>query len=121
MADLKDGRVLAYGTSGGDGQPQTQAQIFERHIRHGVPLEEALDAPRWLLGRSWGAAGTDLRFEARTDDRVIAELQRMGHQAEAIAAGASALMGEAGAVTLYPDRSSGGAHDPRAEGAAAGI
>lgn len=113
LADLKDGRVLAYGASGGDGQPQTQAQVFERHIRHGIPLEEALDAPRWLLGRS-------LRFESRFNDSVIAQLQRMGHLAEANPDPASAMMGLAGGVTLYPDRSLGGAHDPRADGAAAG-
>ncbi len=28
LAVLKDGRVMAYGTMGGDGQPQTQAAVF---------------------------------------------------------------------------------------------
>ncbi len=31
VAVLKDGRVMAYGAMGGDGQPQTQAAIFTRH------------------------------------------------------------------------------------------
>src|SRR5262249_4724672 len=30
---LADGRVIAYGAMGGDGQPQTQAAIFTRHVR----------------------------------------------------------------------------------------
>ena len=32
LAALKDGRVIAYGTMGGDGQPQTQAAVFTRHV-----------------------------------------------------------------------------------------
>jgi oxamate amidohydrolase len=28
LAVLKDGRIMAYGTMGGDGQPQTQAMLF---------------------------------------------------------------------------------------------
>ena len=62
-----------------------------------------------------------LRFENRFDDSVIAGLQRMGHLAETIPDPASAMMGLAGGVTLYPDRSLGGAHDPRSDGGAAGL
>ena len=32
LAVLNDGRVMAYGTMGGDGQPQTQAMLFTRHV-----------------------------------------------------------------------------------------
>src|SRR5665213_284498 len=32
LAALKDGRVIAYGTMGGDGQPQSQAAVFTRHV-----------------------------------------------------------------------------------------
>ena len=39
LAALKDGRVMAYGTMGGDGQPQTQAALFTRHVNFGQPLE----------------------------------------------------------------------------------
>src|SRR5215470_13427335 len=54
LAVLKDGRIIAYGTMGGDGQPQTQAGLFTRHVFYRVPLDQALDRPRWLLGRTWG-------------------------------------------------------------------
>ena len=121
LAELKDGRTFAYGTMGGEGQPQTQAQVFERHIRHGAPLEAALDAPRWLLGRTWGSSVTGLRFEDRFDDSLIAALARMGHQAETIPEAYSDTMGHAGGVTLHADRSLSGAHDPRADGGAAGL
>ena len=56
LAILKDGRIMAYGAMGGDGQPQTQAAVFTRHVMFGEPLAEAIDRPRWVLGRTWGAA-----------------------------------------------------------------
>ena len=34
LAVLADGRVMAYGAMGGDGQPQTQAMVFARHVLH---------------------------------------------------------------------------------------
>ena len=67
LAALKDGRVIAYGTMGGDGQPQTQGALFTRHVLFRQPLEQALDAPRWLLGRTWGSTHTNLRLESRFD------------------------------------------------------
>src|SRR6185437_5576053 len=54
MAELSDGRLMAYGTMGGEGQPQTQAAIFTRYVLHGQELQPAVSAPRWLLGRTWG-------------------------------------------------------------------
>jgi len=121
MAQLGDGRVFAYGTMGGEGQPQTQAQVFERHVRHGHPLEEALDAPRWLLGRTWGSSVTSLRFENRFDEALVRDLEKMGHQAAMLGDAYSDTMGHAGGVTLHADMSLSGAHDPRADGGAAGI
>ena len=41
LAVLKDGRIMAYGTMGGDGQPQTQAALFTRHVIYGAPLDRA--------------------------------------------------------------------------------
>ena len=55
LAVLADGRVIGYGTMGGDGQPQTQAALFTRHVTFRQPLDRAIDAPRWLLGRTWGS------------------------------------------------------------------
>lgn len=121
LARLKDGRVMAYGTMGGEGQPQTQAMLFERHVRHGVPLAEALDRPRWLLGRTWGSSVTGLRFENRFDEATVSRLAAMGHAAEIIPEAYSDTMGHAGAVVWSPDRSLDGAHDPRADGGAAGV
>lgn len=44
-----DGRLMSYGTMGGEGQPQTQAAVMSRY-RLGSDLQAAVSAPRWLLG-----------------------------------------------------------------------
>jgi gamma-glutamyltranspeptidase len=121
LAVLRDGRVMAYGTMGGDGQPQTQAALFTRHVRYGLPLERAIDAPRWLLGRTWGSTHTNLRLEARFDGNLIDRLLSAGHDVHVLAEPHSDLMGHAGAVMLHPDGVLEGAHDPRADGGAAGV
>src|SRR5712691_323385 len=121
LAVLADGRVIASGTMGGDGQPQTQAALFTRHVRYRAPLDRAIDAPRWLLGRTWGSTHTNLRLESRFDGNLVDRLLSAGHDVEELAEPYSDLMGHAGAVVLHPDGTLEGAHDPRADGGAAGI
>ena len=119
MARLADGRVMSYGTMGGEGQPQTQAMVFTRHVMYGQGLQEAVTAPRWLLGRTWGAATTNLRVENRFDPAVIQDLRNAGHDIEEIGA-FDEVMGHAGALVRHPNGLIEGAADPRGDGAAAG-
>jgi gamma-glutamyltranspeptidase/glutathione hydrolase len=121
LAVLKDGRIMAYGTMGGDGQPQTQGALFTRYVQFREPLAEAIDRPRWLLGRTWGAPKTALRMEARFDGNVVEALAEAGHDVEVLPERYSDTMGHAGAVVLHKDGSCEGAHDPRADGGAAGV
>jgi gamma-glutamyltranspeptidase len=121
LAVLNDGRVMAYGTMGGDGQPQTQAMLFARHVLHGMPLDKAIDAPRWLLGRTWGSTVTNLRMESRFDGNLVDRLLSAGHDVEVLSEAYSDTMGHAGAVVLHPNGTLEGAHDPRADGGAAGL
>jgi len=121
LAVLADGRVVAYGTMGGDGQPQTQAALFTRHAHYRQPLERAIDAPRWLLGRTWGSLRTSLRLESRFDGNLVDRLLAAGHEVELLPEPYSDLVGHAGAVVLHPDGTLEGAHDPRADGGAAGV
>jgi gamma-glutamyltranspeptidase/glutathione hydrolase len=121
LAVLTDGRVIAYGTMGGDGQPQSQAALFSRHVLFRQPLDRALDAPRWLLGRTWGSAHTNLRVESRFDGNLIDRLLAAGHDIEVLPEPYSDTMGHAGAVVMHPSGSLEGAHDPRADGGAAGV
>ena len=121
LAELKDGRVIAYGTMGGDGQPQSQAAMFTRHVLYRQPLDQALDAPRWLLGRTWGLAHTNLRMESRFDGNLIDRLMSAGHDVAVLDEPYSDTMGHAGAVVLHPGGTLEGGHDPRADGGAAGV
>ncbi len=121
LASLSDGRIMAYGAMGGDGQPQTQAALFTRHVLYRQPLEEAVDRPRWLLGRTWGSAHTNLRLESRFEEGLIDRLVSAGHDVEVLPDVYSDTMGHAGAVVLHPDGTLEGAHDPRADGGAAGV
>jgi oxamate amidohydrolase len=121
LAVLDDGRIMAYGTMGGDGQPQTQSAIFTRYVDFREPLAEALDRPRWVLGRTWGAAKTALRMEPRFDGNLIDALVAAGHDVEVIDEPYADLMGHAGAAVLHPNGSCEGGHDPRADGRAAGV
>jgi gamma-glutamyltranspeptidase/glutathione hydrolase len=121
LAVLKDGRIMAYGTMGGDGQPQTQSAVFTRHVMYGEPLPDAIDRPRWLLGRTWGDAHTRLRLESRFDGNLIDRLAAAGHDLEVLPEPYSDTMGHAGAAVLHQDGTCEGVHDPRADGGAAGM
>jgi gamma-glutamyltranspeptidase/glutathione hydrolase len=121
LAVLADGRVVAYGAMGGDGQPQTQAALFTRHVLYRQPLDRAIEAPRWLLGRTWGSTVTNLRVEPRFDGNLIDRLMSAGHDVEILPERYSDLVGHAGAVVLHPDGTAEGAHDPRADGGAGGM
>ncbi|MGB6938506.1 MAG: gamma-glutamyltransferase [Xanthobacteraceae bacterium] len=121
LAMLKDGRIMAYGTMGGDGQPQTQGAVFTRHVQFREPLLEAIDRPRWVLGRTWGAPKTALRMESRFDGNLIDQLLAAGQDAEVLPDAYSDVMGHAGAALLHKDGTCEAAHDPRADGGAAGV
>jgi gamma-glutamyltranspeptidase/glutathione hydrolase len=115
MARLADDRLMVYGTMGGEGQPQTQAAVFTRHVCFGQELQAAVTAPRWVLGRTWGATSTNLKLEDRFDPGVVAALRRAGHDVEMVAPFTD-LMGHAGAVVRHPSGLLEGATDPRGDG-----
>jgi gamma-glutamyltranspeptidase/glutathione hydrolase len=81
-ARLNDGRVMVYGSMGGDGQPQTQAAIFTRYVMQNVPLQESITRPRWLLGRTWGQTSDSLKLEGRFSAESVARLRQLGHDVE---------------------------------------
>ncbi|HXV25969.1 MAG TPA: gamma-glutamyltransferase [Alphaproteobacteria bacterium] len=119
-ARFDDGRTMVYGTMGGDGQPQTQAAIFTRYARFGQPLSQAIALPRWLLGRTWGAATTTLKLESDIDPTLVHTLRTAGHDVELVAP-RNDLMGHAGALVRGADGAIEGASDPRSDGGVAGF
>ncbi|RWC50519.1 MAG: gamma-glutamyltransferase [Mesorhizobium sp.] len=118
FAQFEDGRRLVYGTMGGDGQPQTLAAIFSRYAMFGQGLQEAVSAPRWLLGRRWADEGASLKLEDGFSPQAVDELRTAGHDVELIESH-SDLMGHAGAIVLHADGLLEGAADPRSDGAVA--
>lgn len=120
LAYLHDGRIMAYGTMGGDGQPQTQAAIFTRYIHFGQGLQEALSAPRWLLGRTWGDPSTTLKLEDGFTPAVATKLAEAGHIVE-ILPRFHDTFGHAGAAVRHSTGVLEGAGDPRSDGCAAGF
>ncbi|WP_407946843.1 gamma-glutamyltransferase [Oxalobacter aliiformigenes] len=118
---LKDKKpFLVYGTMGGEGQPQTQAAIATRVVDFGMFPQDAVAAPRWLHGRTWGAASNDLKMEGRIPQATLDEMKRRGHPVAEVD-DYTDTMGHAGAIMIDPETGLRyGATDPRGDGLAVG-
>jgi len=118
---LRDGRpALTFGSMGGEGQPQTQAAMLTNMLIYGFNVQEAIEAPRWLFGRTWGEVSRSLRLEGRVPQAVATELSRRGHEIQVVDDW-SQTMGHAQAIWI--DQEAGVLHggaDPRGEGLAIG-
>ena len=104
--------VLALGTPGSYGIMQTQVQAIVQYVDFGLPLQEAIEAPR---ARLWD--GRAIQAENRIAPETIAELKRRGHAIEAFDVGWTMRCGGMQAVAL--DQETGvftGAADPRRDG-----
>jgi len=119
MAHLSDGRTLVYGNMGGDGQPQSQSAVFSRIVHMGMNPQAAIDAPRWLLGRTWGQSSDSLKLEARFPDETVLALRSHGHLVDVLQP-YDESMGHAGAIVMHADGLYEGGSDPRSDGAAVG-
>lgn len=111
---------LVYGTMGGEGQPQTSTAVATRYVDFGEDIQDVIDHPRWLYGRTWGEETQALKVEDRFGAAAALKLSRMGHQVETIESW-SDLAGHAAAVQV--DHDNGvliGSADARGEGIAAG-
>jgi gamma-glutamyltranspeptidase/glutathione hydrolase len=104
---------------GGEGQPQTQAALVTRCLDRGLGPQAAVEAPRWLYGRTWGEETRALRLESRFGEEVSESLRERGHDVQSVEDW-SDLMGHAQLIRVDPDGLSGGS-DPRADGAALGL
>ena len=74
-----------------------------------------------VLHRRWSAAKIALRVEFRFDSNLLDGLASAGHDINVLDEPYSDTMGHAGAVVLHPNGTCEGAHDPRADGGAAGV
>lgn len=103
--------VLALGTPGSYGIMQTQVQALVQHVDFGLPLQQAIEAPR---ARLWD--GRAVQIEGRIPAATIAALQACGHD---IAAFEDWTMKVGGMQAVALDPATGvmtGACDPRRDG-----
>lgn len=105
----------ALGTPGSDGQVQTNLQMLTHLFDYGLPVQAAIEAPRWR----WSADGL-LSVEDRFPAASLEKLGEWGYKLERVG-GWSDKMGGVQAILRHPESGvlQGGA-DPRREGYAAG-
>jgi gamma-glutamyltranspeptidase/glutathione hydrolase len=83
-----------------------------------MDAQSALNAPRWLLGRTWGDASETLKLEARFEMGVARALREWGHEVEILDPYDEAV-GHAGAIVRYKSGALEGGADPRSDGGVA--
>ena len=108
---------IAFGTMGGEGQPQTQAAMIMRHLYLGNSLGSSVASPRWLLGRTWGDVDHGLKAEADLGADIVLALKKRGHDIKTVRA-KSEIMGHAGMVKDDVRHGVTAAADPRSDGLA---
>jgi gamma-glutamyltranspeptidase/glutathione hydrolase len=116
LALLSDNSRLVYGTMGGEGQPQTQAAIIWRYLIQQMALAEAIAAPRWLLGKTWGKAEDNLKLGESLFSRVGERMLARGHDV-VTAPDMAEFFGHAGAIHVSQGTTTA-ATDPRSDGEA---
>lgn len=106
-----DELVMVTGSPGGDTIPNTVVEVIRNAVEHGMPLDQAVDAPRI----HHGFVPDEIRYERGhpPPKRVLAELRRRGHRLSA----KTAAIGDANSIVVANGISYGYA-DPREGGAA---
>ncbi len=118
---LEGGRPrFVHGTMGGEGQPQTQAALLTRVLHRGLGPQAAVEAPRWLYGRTWGTATRALSVEGRYPEELARDLAERGHEVQ-VGEEWDDLFGHAQCIWMDPAGAGlVGGSDPRAPDGGAG-
>ena len=118
---MREGKpYLAFGSMGGEGQPQSHVALVTRIVDFGYDAQQAIEAPRWLMGRTWGTQSRNMSLEGRISDETVRELKRRGQPVQMVTDW-NDNMGHASAIRV--DREQGffeAGADPRGDGAALG-
>jgi gamma-glutamyltranspeptidase/glutathione hydrolase len=112
--------VLGLATMGGDGQAMFHTQILTNALDYGMEIQEAIERPRFFMGRINPGDAPDLvRLESRVPAPVREELIRRGHNILPVSDWFT-QEGHAHAVAVLKDGVLRGGADPRGDGAAVG-
>ncbi|WP_430503654.1 gamma-glutamyltransferase [Haloparvum sp. PAK95] len=112
LAEFEDGDWAAFGVMGGYMQPQGHVQVISNIVDYDMPLQAALDQPRWRY-REDG----ELALEPQFDDDIAAKLVRKGHDVRTLS---PQLFGGAQITRRDADGVLSGATEPRKDGNAQG-
>jgi gamma-glutamyltranspeptidase/glutathione hydrolase len=119
---FRDGRpYLAFGTPGGDGQPQWNTQVFSNIVDGGLGVQRAIELPRWFSFPATDPATLPapfvLRLEPGFPEATVRELETLGHTVREM--GEMESGGGCQAI-LIEDGVYRGGSDPRVDGCAIG-
>ena len=111
----RDAIRIGFGVMGGWNQPQAHVQVISNIVDHGLNIQQALEAPRFV---KLTFAGADVMMEARFPESVREALADRGHEIDLqgefsnMVGGGQAVMRDERAKVNF------GASDPRKDGAA---
>jgi len=112
VARFGEGDWAAFGVMGGFMQPQGHLQVLSNLLDYEMPLQAALDHPRWRVRENG-----QLAVEARTDPAILSKLVRMGHEVRV----QSPVQFGGAQIVRNRDGVLSGATEPRTDGAAIGF
>ena len=101
----------AFGVMGGYMQPQGHVQVISNLVDYGMPLQRALDEPRWRYRESG-----ELALEPHFDDDAAAKLVRKDHDVRTL----SPVMFGGAQIARNRDGTLSAATEPRKDGNAQG-
>jgi gamma-glutamyltranspeptidase/glutathione hydrolase len=116
LAKFDEDDWAAFGVMGGYMQPQGHVQVISNIVDYDMPLQAALDAPRWRYRESG-----ELAIEGRLDGNTQSKLARKGHDVRVL----PPVMFGGAQITRLEGLESGepvisGATEPRKDGNATG-
>ena len=122
---LKDGALrFVFGTPGGETIGQTEFQVLVRLVDEQLPVQEAIEAPRFVLEADPNfykpGAAVEVRIEGRANPDDIAALRARGHKVTVLPGWGSLGHMQVIAVDPRTGRFTAGA-DPRRTGYAMGF
>jgi gamma-glutamyltranspeptidase/glutathione hydrolase len=102
---LKDGKLaFVFGTPGGETIGQTEFQVLVNLVDFGMPVQQAIEAPRFVLNATPNfykpGAEIEVEIENRVPAATIAALKAMGHNVRVLPGWGS--LGHMQAIRLDP-------------------